>query len=88
MAKKPHWTQTPEGKAKIKARYAKRAKRNQGESHGTPEEKEALVVAYAAGRVEQWLLTFAYRSGVAPRLLAKRVGEFLLNKTDWQGMGA
>jgi hypothetical protein len=79
MAKKLHWTQTPEGKAKLAAR------RNRKESSDGQEEGHII---YALGRTEEWLGVYADSLGLPRTLVTSRVGELLQRKTCRSRVGS
>lgn len=85
--KKPHWTQTPAGKAKL-AKNTRRAwqKRKtttlhaEPTSHGTFSIKDSPIFSYALGHVEAWLDTYAKSAGVPVEVLTTELGKVLQGK--------
>ena len=81
--KRKHWTQTPEGKAKM-ARASKRAWRKRtnhtqenGNGNGAEDGPSETQVAYVYGRVEGFVEAFASSRGLSRAALAERVGTLL-----------
>jgi hypothetical protein len=85
MKKKLHWTQTPEGKAKLakntarawKQRRAKTTIKTEPTSHGTFTIKDSPIFAYALGHVTAWVETYAKSAGVPYEALATELGKIL-----------
>ena len=86
-----HWTQTPKGRALLKARRRARATKaaHRAGAHATtsPHAHDATTpaiptdhVTYALGRIEQFLLDHAERLGVSRRALTARVATLLYAK--------
>lgn len=65
--KKKHWTQTPEGKAKLK----------QIRGGKLDEAADSPDIAYALGYIKGWLATYSERSSIPEATLAYRVGKLL-----------
>lgn len=84
MAKRKHWTQLPENKAKLRKQLAKAARtkakgrKTSGEPSDSQKEQDAAVHAYAFGHVEAWLEVYARSHGLSPSALTHRVARLLL----------
>lgn len=85
--KKPHWSQTPEGRAKMsrimKARHRKlkHAQETRRDPRPPKEDIPSDVFAYALGRIEAWIEAYAQSAGVPPGPLASKLGQVLHRKS-------
>mgnify|MGYP003578725529 CR=1 FL=1 len=84
--KKRHWTQTPQGKAKlakaVKNGWKAKHKQENGNGNGTSGDPSETQVAYVFGRVEGFIEAFASSRGLSRPALASRVGALLRKQAN------
>lgn len=73
---KKHWTQTKAGRAKL-SEIGKSRWRAVKKSTKRSVPNDSSAEAYAFGHCETWLQTFAERTNIPFKPLARRVGELL-----------